>query len=128
MYLLISLRFRSGSDFNPELSQLNQDFYPRYKLGLILPPELSQLNQDFHLRYKLGLILTPELSQLNQDFHLNVLSGTIVSVQVWIGGWPLKGDGVFEHRITFRGEGGLGYQHETLELSSLPLNHQVISF
>ena len=36
-----------GSTSTPELSQLNQDFYPRYKLGLSSTPELSQLNQDF---------------------------------------------------------------------------------
>ena len=38
----------TGSHFTPELSQLNPDFYPRYKLGLDSTPELSQLNQDSH--------------------------------------------------------------------------------
>ena len=35
------------SDFNPELSQLNQDFYPRYKLGLILTRNCHNLTRIF---------------------------------------------------------------------------------
>ena len=37
----------TGSDFTPELSQLNQDFYPRYKLGLILPRNCHNLARIF---------------------------------------------------------------------------------
>jgi Sulfatase-modifying factor enzyme 1 len=34
----------TGSSFTPELSQLNQDFYPRYKLGLLLPRATPNTN------------------------------------------------------------------------------------
>jgi hypothetical protein len=35
------------SNFNPELSQLNQDFYHRYKLGLILTRNCHNLTRIF---------------------------------------------------------------------------------
>ena len=35
------------SDFNPELSQLNQDFHPRYKLVLILTRNCHNLTRIF---------------------------------------------------------------------------------
>ena len=37
-------------------------------MGLILTPELSQLNQDFYPRYKLGLILTRNCHNLTRIF------------------------------------------------------------
>ena len=37
----------SLTNFTPELSQLNQDFYPRYKLGLTLPRNCRNLTRIF---------------------------------------------------------------------------------
>ena len=45
------LRYTSAlcSAFNPELTQLNQDFHNRYKLGLILPRNCHNLTRIFSL-------------------------------------------------------------------------------
>ena len=38
-------RLNSRSNFTPEVSQLNQDFHPRYKLGLTLPRKCHNLTR-----------------------------------------------------------------------------------
>jgi hypothetical protein len=50
----------------------------------------------------------------------------IVAIQLYIGGWPLKGSGIFEHHVHVRSNGSL--THETYELACLPLQEQVCLF
>jgi hypothetical protein len=39
----------------------------------------------------------------------------ILAIQVFPGGWPLKGSGIFEHRMKMTQKGD--YIHETFEIS-----------
>ena len=57
-----------GSDSTPELSQLNQDFYPRYKLCRTLPRNCHNLTRILP-QVQSGSTSTPELSQLNLIFR-----------------------------------------------------------
>ena len=54
------------------------------------------------------------------------LYADIAAIQLFVGGWPYKGSGVFEHRVTSR-PSGIGYTHETVEMASLPLNEQELT-
>lgn len=68
------------------------------------------------------LVTEEELSEIllgRGHFH------DIVSIQLYIGGWPLKGSGVFEHKLTAKLGGG--FNHETFELGCLPLDSQEIT-
>ena len=54
-FFSLVLEVNSRYENNPEMSQLNQDFYPtRYKLGLTLPRNCHNLTRIYP-RYKLGL-------------------------------------------------------------------------
>ncbi len=56
----------------------------------------------------------------------NHLYADIAAIQLYIGGWPMKGSGVFEHQVKLR-PSGVGYTHDTVELASLPLDQQELT-
>ncbi len=56
-----------------------------------------------------------ELLALLQD----PINAAIVAVQVCMGGWPLKGSGVFEHRISMKTSPTTGEQSLTYETHEL---------
>ena len=60
---------KSRCDFNPEWSQLNQDFNPQVSPGVILTPEWSQLNQDFNPKGKLAGSLKSDALALPGELH-----------------------------------------------------------
>ena len=60
---------KSRCDFNPEWSQLNQDFNPKVSPGVIyFNPKWSQLNQDFNPKVSPGVILTRNGHNLTRIF------------------------------------------------------------
>jgi hypothetical protein len=50
----------------------------------------------------------------------------VLAIQVYLNGWPLKGSGVFEHRITMDGEGRR--QYETTEFVNPPDDSHVTTY
>ena len=62
----------TGSNFTPELSQLNQDFHPRYTLGLILPRNCHNLTR----------ISTPGICNGKANFLANAYANVPIAITV----------------------------------------------